>query len=312
MESLAEAGWESALTKVAAISLLRLKGSSEDEAAEKAGFRGAGHMRQELEWWGFPAWFVEGGAPPTPSKKPEPPKRRAKGSGPAKELPPASNATPLFREKLEALSRANEELRRRKEKLQGGRFQQSAVYTDPAYIPRKLIPEGLWEQLCESHDLDPEDRGFYDPTAKTWVVGDGTPAPQAPLPALIAAYVLAEGDLEPLLSALYPGVAPPEVRDQIRKCVDGKKDGDKRDGLRVVAQQLAKLVRGGEVRRGRDPADLTRDDINLACRITEERKAGVPDPEIFQKLRRDPRLKELTWDEFCRLRDLNLEWPFRQ
>lgn len=54
-------------------------GYSEEEIAEKAGCRGAGHMRQELREWGFPSWFIEGDAPPKPSEptKPKQHKRRA-------------------------------------------------------------------------------------------------------------------------------------------------------------------------------------------------------------------------------------------
>lgn len=270
-------------------------------------------MRQELEQWNFPTWFIEGDAPPKPGEKPEAPKRRATGSGPAKELPPASKATPLFREKLEALARGNEDLRHRKEKLQGGLFQQSSVYTDSVYFPREDFPEEMWKTICETHNLDPADEGFFDTNAKTWALGDGTPAPASPLPALIAVYVLMEGDLESLLGALYPGEPPPEVRDQIRTFVEGRKNDDKRDGLKTVARQLATLVRGGKVGKGRNPPDLSRHEINLACRITEDREAGAPDLEIFEKLRHNLRLEEeLTWNEFCRLRDLNLKWPFRE
>lgn len=272
-------------------------------------------MRQELEQWGFPPWFVEGAAPPMQRKTPTPPKRLGRASGPVKELPPASNAAPLFREKLEALTQGNEDLRHRKEKLQGGRFQQSALYTDPFYLKRDLMSAEEWRSICEQFDMDPEADNFLDKRAKTWSLGDGTPTPQAPLPALIAVYVLMEGDLEPLLDALYPGTPPPEVRDQIRTFVEGKKNIDKRDGLKTVARQLATLIRGGEVGKGRDPVDLSRLEVNLACRITDDRETGVPDREIFENLRHNlgPKLEEeLTWDEFCRLRDLNLKWPFRQ
>jgi hypothetical protein len=176
------------------------------------------------------------------------------------------------------------------------------------------MSEEGWKQLCETHNLDPDEAGYLDTNARTRILGGGTPAPQAPLPALIAAYVLTEGDVGPLLGALYPGTPSAEIVEQIRKRIEGKKGDDKLDGLKVIAQQLATLVRGGQVGPGRDPAVSPGLEDNLACRITDDRKAGVPDQEIFEKLRdnfgwalRD----ELTWDEFCRLRDLNLEWPFQ-
>ncbi len=313
MDSLAASGRDYALRQVALISAARGKGYSEDEVAETTGYRGAGHMRQELERWEMPTWFVEGDAPPEPKAgKSAQPKRRARGAGPVKGLPPASNAAPLFRERLEALAQGNEDLRHRKEEWQGGLFHQSAVYTDPVYFPRDQLPDELWKSLCEAYELDPEEDNFLDTNAKTWSLGGGTPAPQAPLPALIAAYVLMDGELAPLLDALHPEPSE-ETLEQVRKLVEDKKDTDKRDGLKVIANQLAKLVRGGEVRPGRDPADLSNHEYNLACRITDDRDAGIPDREIFQKWREklSPEL-ELTWKEFCRLRDLNRRWVFRQ
>jgi hypothetical protein len=246
--------------------------------------------------------------------------RKNRSSGSAKQLPPASNATPLFGEALEVLAQDNEDLRHRKEKLQGGLFHQSDVYTDSVNFRREELPEEQWEFLVETYNLDPNAEGFCD-TAKSWWLGGGTPAPQAPLPALIAAYVLTGGGLGPLLRALHPGEPSAEVIEQIRKCIEGKKNqnGAPRDGLNAVAQQLARLVRGGPVRQGRYSADLSGLEARIAYLITDDRKAGISDPEVFEKLRRDPpfaleRLtleNELTWAEFCRLRDLNLESPFQ-
>jgi len=60
-------------------------------------------------------------------------------------------------------------------------------------------------------------------------------------------------------------------------------------------------------------------ETKVAYLITDDRKAGKSDPEVFEKLRRDPPFalemftlgEEFTWDEYCRLRDLNLESPFQ-
>jgi hypothetical protein len=58
------------------------------------------------------------------------------------ELPPASNAAPLFREKLEALVQAADELKYRKEKLQGGRFVPSSMYKEaPTYLKREDVSD---------------------------------------------------------------------------------------------------------------------------------------------------------------------------
>jgi hypothetical protein len=112
MESLAGSNRDYAFKQVGLVAAFRGRGDPEDQIAERVGYRGAGHMRQELKEWGLPSWFIEGDAPPKPSKPAQPRqgKRRARTSGPVEELPPASNATPLFREKLEALAQDNEDL----------------------------------------------------------------------------------------------------------------------------------------------------------------------------------------------------------
>jgi hypothetical protein len=243
--------------------------------------------------------------------------RKARRSGPVIELPPASNATPLFREKLDALAQDNEDLRHRNEKLQGDLFHHCDVWTDTSYFRREELPEEQWEFLAETHNLDPNAEGFLD-TKRSWGLGDGTPVPRAPLPALIATYLLTGGDLEPLLRALHPGEPSVEVLEQIRKCIEGKKNqnGAPRDGLKAVAQQLARMVRGGPVGKGRYSADLSHFDIVVAYRISDDLKAGMSDQEVFEKLRRDPPFaltlrEDLTREEYCRLRDLNLEGPFQ-
>jgi hypothetical protein len=88
--------------------------------------------------------------------------RKARRSGPVIELPPASNATPLFREKLDALAQDNEDLRHRNEKLQGDLFHHCDVWTDTSYFRREELPEEQWEFLAETHNLDPnaEDPGL--------------------------------------------------------------------------------------------------------------------------------------------------------
>ena len=199
--------------------------------------------------WGLPKWLTHPDRGPEKPKppKPPPPERKARSSGSITELPPAGKAMPLFAEKLKALAYGNEDLVHRKEELHGGLFVQSAMYTDPVFLPRDHYSDEEWRNLCELYDLDLEDAGFLDTNAKTWLFGGGTWAPQAPLPALIATYVLMEGEIEPLLEALYPGTPTQEVVEKVRKRIEGKKGTDGQDGLKVLARQLARLVRGGNV-----------------------------------------------------------------
>jgi hypothetical protein len=244
--------------------------------------------------------------------------REARSSGQATELPPASNAMPLFAQKLKALAYGNEDLVHRKEKLQGGLFAQSAMYTDPVYLSRDQYSDEEWRSLCELYDLDPEDAGFLDTNAKTWRFGGSTWAPQAPLPALIATYVLMEGEIESLLEALYPGTPTREVVEKIRKRIEGKKGTDGQDGLKVLARQLARLVRGGNVGKGAHPPDISPHEFNVASRITELREEGWSDQDIYQRLCQSKGFAEVLsssqrlspWENFQRLADLELRYPF--
>jgi hypothetical protein len=74
---------------------------------------------------------------------------------------------------------------------------------------------------------------------------------------LIAVYALADGDMDALLDLLHLDSSSlgAEAREEIRQYVEGARaDGDKRDGLKTLARQLAIWVRGSEVRRGRPPS----------------------------------------------------------
>ena len=265
-----------------------MKGYSEDEVAEKTGYRGVGHMRQELERWNFPPWFIEGDSPPEPKpQEPTPAEQKARGSGPVAELPPASNAIPLFREILEALARANEDLKFRQDKRIVKRFVQSSMQTNPVF-PSDDFSDEEWKDMAELHGFDPEAKHFSAPNVFSWSLGEGTPTPQAPLPALIAAYVLTDGEIESLLDALYPGEPPTEVVDRIRKRIEDKKGPRTEDGLKALAGQLAALVRGKDLTPGRAPVHIPRDDYNLSSRITEHREAGMRDEDIFERLRDIP------------------------
>jgi hypothetical protein len=102
MDSVTASTRDYAHRQLAFISTFRAQGLSEDEVAEKTGYRGAGHMRQELEQWNLPVWFVEGDSPPAAkTKKKSERERKTRSLGPAEELPPADDAAPLFRERLD-------------------------------------------------------------------------------------------------------------------------------------------------------------------------------------------------------------------
>ncbi len=115
-----------------------------------------------------------------------------------------------------------------------------------------------------------------------------------------------------LLEALHPDSsnAGSKTWEEIRQYVEGSRaGGDKRDGLKVLARQLATWVRGSEVRPGRPPG-LSAADHGVACFITHHRKHGLTDEEITRKL--SHRKKEdgtnYSVKDITELGELGLSW----
>ena len=88
---------------VGMVGALRFKGKSYEEIAAQLKFDSVEEMRNRLESLQLPGWFV--GAETSSDKKRvrEKSTPRLREVGPAKDLPPAGNATELFKERLEAL-----------------------------------------------------------------------------------------------------------------------------------------------------------------------------------------------------------------
>lgn len=114
-----------------------------------------------------------------------------------------------------------------------------------------------------------------------------------------------------MIQVLHPDPSSAEWA-KIRKRIEDKKTPRTEDGIIALAQQLAKAIRGGELRRGRDRAELSNHEVNLASRITELREQGWADEDIYQKLRQMPHslARELSWDEFRRLAGLEQRFPW--
>jgi len=161
MDSLPEQPIDDALTKpqqkevyekLARLCIARSRGgSSEEELAKWSGFANADVMRISLSNWGLLNLLPRQEKP----KKANKARRERKGrfSGPIEDLPPAIAAAPLFREKLDLLVQASEDLKYRKEKRQAGRFLLSRVDTSPQTIRREDYPEDLWEGLASTYIL---------------------------------------------------------------------------------------------------------------------------------------------------------------
>ena len=118
--------------------------------------------------------------------------------------------------------------------------------------------------------------------------------------------------MDALLDLLHPDspCVKAETRERVRLWVEGAEaDGDTRDGLKVLAQQLGTWVRGGEVRLGK-PSGLSKADHGFACRITHYREHGLTDEEIAR--RESHRKKEdgtnYSVKDITELGDLGLTW----
>ena len=142
---------------------MREQGSSDEEIARRLRFKSAEEMRARLHGWELPDWLV--GEKTNSDKKRVHQKstpRRLRSFGPPKELPPAGNATELFKERLEALLESAELLKQIDEGLYGRYFGHANVETAPVFWPRERYSKNEWDKLCEQYGLDPEDKGFWD------------------------------------------------------------------------------------------------------------------------------------------------------
>lgn len=232
------------------------------------------------------------------------PKRQPRKSGPPRDLPPASAAMSLFQERIEALTRAVENLPYLVETSQGGRFVGTSVYNDPILLLRADRSEEEWQNLCESEGKDPtSDRILFSGLAMQSPVG-ATHAPPRPLVLLIAAYALADGDMGELLRTLHP--EPSEVdAEQLSRYLHAEKKPHGMDGLMRRAEQIAILVRGGTVGRGAPPPEISPREHNTACHITHRRDHGWSDAQIYEELRD----QGFTKEDVSRLGSLRLRWP---
>jgi hypothetical protein len=294
--------------------LLRFHGASEAEIAKELRFKSVEEMRRRLRGWDMPGWVVGEETNSGQKRVRDMSTPRLRNFGPGKELPPAGNATELFKERLEALLESTEQLKHMDERLHGRHFVRQDVEAVAALFSWEHLSEEGREALRGQHGPDfGED--FFDPSAPFIRPGGVALSPTETEAILIAVYALAGGDMEALLDLLHldSSSVGAEAREEIRQYVEGSRaDGDKRDGLQVLARQLATWVRGSEVRPGR-PSGLSKADHAAACAITEYRKRGLTDEEIAHKfahplLHKKEDGTSYTIKEITELGDLGLSW----
>ncbi len=271
----------------------RVQGWHDEEIAAECKCASAAQLYQRLSADGYPVCPTCGGAPVRTEHECAQKRRPRPGTGEGEDLPAASQASGLFEAALRRLLESVADLEYRQESVQDGRivgrdlFEGSSVYFRRRGEFRDKVVESYsedeWKELCARYEQDPELEGFWVDTDGLKRAAGATRHPAEPLTTLIAVYALAGGDMNELLEALYPGDPTYEVREAIRKRVDGKKKPDKMDGIRALAQQLATLARG-QALVGAPRPSLTKMEHDAACFITMLREEGRSDEEILERL----------------------------
>lgn len=232
-------------------------------------------MRQQLEEWGLPPWFVEGEAPPkepadTNEKRPPTERKAKQGKGPEVELPRAADAENLFYEAIRKLRHALDRIDTRKEFLKDNRFRLLSDYSNPSSGPM-TIPEGTRR------------------------------VPHEPLPELIALYALAGEPLEPLLEILHPDHPRAGENRELKKALKKKLEE-----LRTITGHLAIMVRGGSVNKGR-PSEQDPMDQAAGRYVTKRSGKSATDEEIARELAEYLPEQRYSEADVERLREFDLE-----
>ena len=323
MVRLTESQQEEALKRVREIRVLRKKGLSEDEIAKKLNFTSglvtnASVMHGQLKRWEFPEWLVypegyEGSRQreETPESKVE---RRPQKFGQAQELPRPERAKHIFRKDLKYLRLCLHFLPYLELRLQANPQRWITYWrieNDWESYERDDYSEEEWRQLCEECGEDPTKESIVVDlplTVSPYWLGA---TPPKDLVLLIAVHALLPGSIDSLLAELHP--RPDEVdREELHSRLNDKKHGYLTN-LKTSAEQIAKLVCGGEVSRGTPPPGLSYLEMKLAWDFIHPlAEEGLSNEEILQELGKDPMLesvndklgRELTTDEIGWLRVL--------
>jgi hypothetical protein len=206
----------------------------------------------------------------------KPSRKARRGAGERQDLPSAAEAIPLFNSVVKALDSYLVDLTTLKE-----------VYRDERF------------EAVDHYEVSALD----DPEHNTTTYGPATIPlgakldPPHPLVALIAAYVIEDRPLDPLLEKLHSPTANLD-RQQLDKKVET---------FKLVAHHVATLVRGGIVRRGQRTEELTAREQGAVEYITSRLRSGIPEPEIEQNLQR----RGFTRSDIRRLKKFRLDYPGR-
>jgi hypothetical protein len=321
MVRLSSSQQEEALQKVSWIRDLRKKGLSEDEIAKKLNFTSgpvtdAGVMHGQLERWGLPEWLVYPEGYEASRKRKE--TSEGKGErwpqtfGQAEELLRPERAEHIFRRDLKYLSLSVHLLPDLELQFQAKPQRWMAyrrIENDRESYERDDYSEEQWRRLCEEAGEDPAIESFVvDLEPVVWPFWLGATPPED-LVCLIAVHALLTGSIDSLLDELHPN--PDEVdREVLHERLNDEKHAYLKT-LKTSAEQIAKLVCGGEVFPGKPPPGLFYEKIMVAwVFIRPLAEKGLSDEEILQELGKGESLEvvnrflgqDLTAEEIGRLR----------
>lgn len=309
----------------------RMQGMSEQDIARTLGFlNSTGYpspstLYQRLQADGFPVCSLCGFTPTTDPfhcKKPEgklrkPPRRREA----VVKLPPAHQAVPLFKDALKALAREIEELRDRQEIMQGERFvgMVNKEYLGWWVYRRKNFPdEGEWEELCRQYGEDPDKEEIKVRAGIVPTSLGALQAPAEPLTTLIGVCGLIKGSkrtravdlnkdnpttawsigLFSLIRSLHPDAQGADWTQN----VDWEMVDQAQKDLRRAAINFAKVVRGGEIRRGPGPEEVLPEYMGALRLIEARRQEGAAETQITKELAElGFTSKAITWLKKLRL-----------
>ncbi len=271
----------------------RSDGLSEGEVATKLGVGSPEALYQILIQDHFPVCPVCGETPAGSDHcQKRDKRRRARGETDPSvlELPPARQAIPLFEKVIGSpnaffgggLYKYCDDLQHLEEKLHGKRFESNLIFENEAGFEGTLRREDHsaedWSALCERFSQDPrvtDEITPYDVPSGPGLSVLGTQrTPAEQLVVLTAAYALMRRNLDSLIDSLHPDPS----------LLDRQQLASVREDLRLAAEQMATLVRGGKVGRGAPVVGLSRSEMIRACQITDLKNEGLSYAKIQEHL----------------------------
>jgi hypothetical protein len=172
------------------------QGASSEQIAERFGYGSVEALHRQFQNWSVPSWVVGEGVETNPTPKSKGQKtssRRLRNLGPGTELPPAGNATDLFKERLEELLKSAELLKHVDESLHGRYFVRQDADTVAVLISRHLTSKEGWQAASEQYGLDADDEKVWVPNAPAKFPSGVVRSPSETVAILIAVYALAGG-----------------------------------------------------------------------------------------------------------------------